>query len=714
MSELAPVSSKRALFPSYFPDPQYAIVFRNYGILPACRIAAALNTTENNIHRVAALMGLAKCEPDDRFLTRGFLTIIRNNWHLLDYAGLCRLLDITEEKLLFILKEDDFFWIKMGEFKPDSGTPTWHEPTEAELQGLESIRRQIAASPLSDLTENAYDFLPYFNRVIPENEIITVPNSDLRMIYSYFALYGDPLLTPELDPYPDGLLQEYARLGVNGIWMQGLLYQLVEHSLCPEMSSDCEKRIESLRKLCQRAARFGIRVYFYFNEPRSLPKSFFEAHPHLAGKNGDEFYTTLCTSTPEVQAYLEDATYRLFSQVPELGGYFTITVSENRTSCFSHHVDPCPNCAPRGAATVVSEINNLLYRGMRRASDTAQAFAWTWGWDPEWANEAVEKLDSGIRVMNTSETFLPTNFGGHSWFVVDYSISQVGPGELAKGLWNTAAANKLPCAAKVQINNSWELSTIPYLPVFALNYEHMHNLKREGVQDLMLSWTLGGYPAPNLFVVERAMDSDASLAEILTEYYGEEAAPTIIEADKKFCAAFREFPFDGGLLYAGPQQWGPAAPFYKTPTGYTSTMTGFPYDCIEKWCRVYPHDVYEHQFALLCAGWKEALDVLDTVDCSSPKVRELVVCAHAAFAHFSSTLNHIRFVRARDRGDNAAILAILEEEKQALYTVAEARREDCRIGFEAANHYYYTIRDLQERVLDLNDHQNYFTAKASE
>lgn len=708
MAELTPPCDKRALIPPHFPDVQYAVVFRNWGILPAERIAAALCTDTESISRVAARMGLSNDkEPDERFLSRGFLTVIRNNWHLLDYEALCRLLNISKEKLTFILKEDDFFWVKMGYLKPDTGIVRWHEPTEAELSRLDEIRALLKSSPLGDLQENAYNFLDDFHREIHPDEIVTVMDGDLRLIYSYFALYGDPLLTPELDPYPDALLQEYAKLGVNGIWMQGILYQLVEHSLCPEMSKDCEKRIQSLRELCRRAARFGIRVYFYFNEPRSLPKTFFEKNPHLAGKNGDETYTTLCTSTPEVQAYLEDAMYRLFSAVPELGGYFTITRSENPTTCYSHDVAPCENCAPRGAATVISEVNNLLYRGMRRASKTARAFAWTWGWKPEWAKEAISKLDSGITLMNTSETAIPTNFGGVKGEVIDYSISQVGPGELAKSLWNTALETRHACAAKVQINNSWELSPVPYLPVFSLVYEHMHKLKASGVSHLMLSWTLGGSPAPNLYFADQAMNSDADLVTLLRDYYGD-AADTILQADRKFCAAFREFPFDMFVLYFAPLQLGVAAPFYKTATGYEASMTGFPYDDLKKWRRAFTEDIFEEQFARLSKGWKEGLNTLDTIEFATERVCELKLFARAALSHFASTYNHIRFLRARNRGDTDAILSVLNEEEEALLTLAEARRTDCRIGFEAANHYFYTVRDLQEKLLNLHDCKQHF------
>ena len=36
-----------------------------------------------------------------------------------------------------------------------------------------------------------------------------------------------------------------------------------------------EERLENLRKITARLARFGMRVFFYLNEPRSMPPEFF-------------------------------------------------------------------------------------------------------------------------------------------------------------------------------------------------------------------------------------------------------------------------------------------------------------------------------------------------------------------------------------------------------------------------------------------------------
>ncbi len=82
-------------------------------------------------------------------------------------------------------------------------------------------------------------------------------------------------------------------------------------------------------------ARHGIGVYLYLNEPRAMPESFFKRRPELAGVR-EEQYAALCTSQPAVRAWMTGALAYVFSNVPELAGVFTMTASENLTSCASH------------------------------------------------------------------------------------------------------------------------------------------------------------------------------------------------------------------------------------------------------------------------------------------------------------------------------------------------------------------------------------------
>jgi hypothetical protein len=54
----------------------------------------------------------------------------------------------------------------------------------------------------------------------------------------------------------------------------------------------------------------------------------------------------------------------------------------------------------------------------------------------------------------------------------------------------------------------------------------------------------------------------------------------------------------------------------------------------------------------------------------------------------------------RDSGDRQSILSILDEEFELARRLIEVVIRGSRIGFEASNHYYYTIADLKEKILN--------------
>ena len=180
-----------------------------------------------------------------------------------------------------------------------------------------------------------------------EAEIVRDTRFDIRYIHSYCALFGDPFMDGGISSYPDSLLKEYSDIGINGIWLHSVLYKMCEFPWEKELSDGWQKRLEGLKKLCDRAEKYGIKVYLYLNEPRTRPKAFFDKYPHLLGYLDEAGEGTLCTSKKEVQQYLYDGVRTICKAVPNLGGFFTITASENKTNCLSHSIKNftyCPIC----------------------------------------------------------------------------------------------------------------------------------------------------------------------------------------------------------------------------------------------------------------------------------------------------------------------------------------------------------------------------------
>src|SRR5690606_11681386 len=96
----------------------------------------------------------------------------------------------------------------------------------------------------------------------------------------------------------------------------------------PEFGKDGERRLEALAGIVERASRFGIRVFLYLNEPRSMPPEFFEGREEMRGAESRGYFA-MCTAHPAVREWIADSLAHVFERVPGLGGVFSITMSEN-------------------------------------------------------------------------------------------------------------------------------------------------------------------------------------------------------------------------------------------------------------------------------------------------------------------------------------------------------------------------------------------------
>ncbi|MBQ8258653.1 MAG: hypothetical protein IJY97_03735 [Clostridia bacterium] len=685
-----PKEGKTALAFSHFPTKAQAFIFRAYEYVPANKIAEILGTTEENVIRAAEDMGLPDYAPGNIWLERGYITIIRRMWHILPYSQLLELLGMTEGELALILKEEDFLAEKLRD-KPICEPVRWRELTDTEKQQTAKIKELMQTVDVSG--KRAFEFeysVPKINR--EGKEVFKT-----RMIYAFSGLYQHAFDVPSEVYLPDEQLAAYRDLGVNGIWTQGVLSGLVEFPFEPSLSKGHEERLARMRELTERLDKYGIKLYLYINEPRFMPLSFFEKHPDIRGHiRGDG--ASLCTSTEKVRNYLRDSIEKICREVPLIGGFFTITRSENLTNCYSHSGDGnveclCPRCSKRSAPEVISELINTIAEGAHSVSRDIKIFAWSWGWRG-FNEEIIRRLSKDVILLSQSELDVPFRIGGVEGRVIDYSISIPGPGERAKREWAVAKESGHEVGAKVQISTTWEASTVPAIPVSPLIDDHIRALRDEGVGHLLLSWTLGGYPCNNIATAAKYFYENADVN-----------SPTR-EAEKLFAEAFREFPFHINTLYKGPQNAGPSSLLFPTPSGYTATMTGFAYDDLEAWRSIYPVDIFEDQFRKLCEGWEKGLALIDEGDES-----EVAVMARAAYCIFKSSYNQIRFIRARDERRFTDAKKIAEDEEQIARLMLVQMNKNAAIGYEAANHYYFSKGQIVEKILNCRHTAEFFAER---
>ncbi|MBK9169278.1 MAG: hypothetical protein IPM24_17700 [Bryobacterales bacterium] len=701
-----------ALNEPHFPSRLHQFVWRNWELANLDRMAEVAGCAPDAIDALGRSMGLPlKRTLTDDQLRRIYITVIRQNWHLLPREQMRQLLGWTDEKLTYTLKEDDFLDHKLGP-KPHCEPVTYGAPDAAARRRASEMRRvlrQTFGAELDYPGDPPFSFIARLSAPLAEpHEPLHDAAVDPRYVYSYFALYGDPLMEPDLDPFPDGYAQRLVAAGVNGVWMQGVLHTLVESPRFPDFGDGAKERLANLARLAERLRGHGLKLYLYLNEPRAMPDAWFRGREHLRGSE-DRGLFALCTAQPEVREWLAEGVEQVFRAAPALAGMFSISMSENFTNCFSRRrPELCPRCAKRSIWEGVGEALEAMHRGLRRASPSADFFVWDWAWPEELSRNLIPKLPRDAGLISVSEWSIPLKRGGVPTTVGEYSISVVGPGPRAKANWSRALDAGLKALAKMQINNTWEISATPYIPVPPLVARHCANLTREGVSGLMLSWTLGGYPSPNLEVARefyrRPVPSiDEALDRVARARYGS-AAPLAVEAWHGFSRAFEEFPY-GVAVYVIPTQHGPANLLRVEPTGIAPSMILFPQDGHKRWSGAYPPAIAHAQFEKVASGWEQALPVfrraMERVPAAARfAAREDLAIAEVCGLHFRSTANQFAFYIAREAGDRATMRTVaLDEMRLArrLYTLA---RRHSVIGYEATNHYYYRPLDLAEKILN--------------
>ncbi len=836
----------QAVEEAHFPSRLYQFVWRNWELANVDRMAMVAGTTPERLLELGRSMGLpAKRTLSSDQLRRLYVTVIRQNWHLLPASQIIELLGWTPERFAFTLKEDDFLDVKLGFQKPECELIRYRTPDAGERQKAARLRAVIERTFGASLREHGEDLFQFVSRlsrtearpiraatarpaanevdlsgawaaVLPAGSpgiadawlhfarwmesamgvgfrglssqahrirlvvasnlelppesyridvndgevLIEAPDGDgivrcfydlrsemtrregpylakgrrgrtalwdPRYLYSYFALYGDPLTEPDIDPFPDGYLDRLAASGINGVWIQAVLNTLAPSKIFPEFGRGCETRLRNLNALVERARPYGIKLFLYLNEPRAMPPAFFEKRPGMKGASNHGL-NAICTSVPEVREWIAGSLEHIVRETPGIGGFFSITMSENHTNCFSHgggwgkrapNAGDCPRCSQRTSWETIGELITTFRDGVRRVSPRPHVIAWDWGWPDDMADRLIPLLPKDVRFMSISEWEQPVNRGGIRTRVGEYSISVTGPGPRARRNWATARKSGIATMAKVQFNNTWEMSAVPYIPVPPLVLRHARNLSVEGIRGVMASWTCGGYASPNLAAIERYAfeprpSDEQILLDVATERYGREAAAEVVDAWQKLSAAFEQFPY-GVAIYTIPVQHGPANLLRLHPTGRKASMMLFPYDDLKSWCGAYPPEVVQSQFTRLADEWRAGADRFrEAVKRASPSksagLREDVAIIETCYHHFRSVANQVEFYRLRAQlatGNREALQARMRKLAEDEIALAKAQfrfaRENSVIGFEASNHYYYTPLDLVEKVLNCTE-----------
>ena len=558
------------------------------------------------------------------------------------------------------------------------------------------------------------------------------------MVTDGHTLWTDPAavriwrsVTGGMESYSDDVLGRIAAEGFTGVWVFCLLRDLMDSRVFPELNRPgAGDRLQAIQALIHRAAKHRLGVYLYFNDPVgvSIDDPFWATHARLKGVEKWHKYA-LCTSTPEVQAFFRDAVASVMNPLRGLGGVILITACEDLTHCWSKSAvrkgappPACPRCRDREPAALILEIIQA-WADVRAAHPTPfRILAWNWEWSyyyPDPQAEIVMRLPVGVELLLGFEMGGEREWQGRTIPVGEYSLSYAGPGRQFVLAREAVRARGTPVHAKIEINNTHELCSVPNLPVLSTLHARFAAMFALGTAGFMGCWSMGARftlntAAMRLFMTDpvRFTDEAVFLDALARGYFGLTETAGVIESWRGFSAAFGHYPFSVALLYNGPhndaparrlslhyegkpigRSWGADAPgddLAGTLGAFFSDRSSFTLD-----------DVIAG-FTRLRDGWEAALppyeaalgDAGDAGDDGRRHRAEELGVARMLAVQFRSIVNVFRFYREQRRAmersglaapcdlpRDPALLAVMEEELANVRRALPLVDADPRLGY---------------------------------
>ncbi len=385
-------------------------------------------------------------------------------------------------------------------------------------------------------------------------------------------------LADDVDYYPDEYLNRLAHEGVNGIWLTIDFFKTIPSRIIPEYGRNAAPRLEKLRRTVRKCERYGIRIFPFCVEPAAFDRPYPElaaagaAHPDLVGDN-----RAFCTSTEKGQAYLEEATRTLFSEVPGLGGMIVISVGERHTHCFSwaFQAHGCPRCSKRSPFDVLADTLSALKRGMQSVDPDAELISWPygqfihWGWGEKNTIEAAGRVPPGVALQHNFETGGWNRQLGKLRPTWDYWQSYVGPAAVFRKCAQRAARNGTRTFAKLQVGCGHEISSTQYVPVPGILHKKYAQMRKLGVSGAMQSWYPGAYPSmmsrtAGDLSFEPFQGEGDFLTAIARRDWGKHVS-RVVKAWRLCEAGYRNYPTAHIFQYFGPMHDGVVWPLYLVP-----------------------------------------------------------------------------------------------------------------------------------------------------
>lgn len=406
--------------------------------------------------------------------------------------------------------------------------------------------RITGATPLA-AAQGSYYLEDLMNRkeapVLQRQDTVRAPAFSPRMVHSGWGM----------DQFPDSQLRLMAHYGFDSVvlTLRGI--------------DETAGGYRDIQDIIDRAAQYGLGVYFYSNIPS-------EMHPDDAG----------------AEEYYESIYGKIFARYPQAKGLILVGESIEFPSRDPHTTGKIRSIPGTEAAewefpdkrpspgwwpcSDYPQYIGLLKRVVRRHCPQADIVFWTynWGWAPEEARVALLRaLPEDITVMVTFEMFERLRHEGITNVTVDYTLSFEGPG---KYFTSEAEAVHARGMRLYTMSNAagltWDFGVIPYEPApfqWARRYRALMDAhERYGLCGTVDAHHFGWWPSVicemakwSLWEPETPLEELA--AQLARRDYGAAAAPSVLDCWRKWSEAMTFYiPTDEDQY--GPFRIGPSYP----------------------------------------------------------------------------------------------------------------------------------------------------------
>jgi hypothetical protein len=301
-----------------------------------------------------------------------------------------------------------------------------------------------------------------------------------------------------------------------------------------------------------------------------------------AGRYGIKLYCPmvyLYTGTPENEEGLRKLVRDIVTEFPEIRGYILLTEGFFYQTWFG--AGGQGKLDLREWTAHWAQGVRIVTEECKRLNPAIEVLPWNYNIDfrPQYTDLhrfSIDQLPLDSIPLVTFENGKGFEFDGEHSSVSDYSISQVGPAEVAEAQIKEAQRRGMRgMYSKADTWASWQFGTFPYLPFPFQWYARYRALEKSGVDGTMESWSYGFKPnfvaeLRNWYSWSDAPPLETLLRQIARRNFGAGSEDLVLSAWKEFSTAITKDPD------TGPTSGGNAAVanplFFQPPREHIMTL----------------------------------------------------------------------------------------------------------------------------------------------